>query len=145
MGAEALRLTSIEVATSQGSEDVDRIAFNGPLSASMHLLIGYGFELNLKAMFLLHKGDETQLWRGPKAIGHDLIAAIDAAESVGFRTSILSLRWVLENLRDSHLAHHWRYGGAPSITIPALETSLPVLQQLTREVKRYGMKIGVIL
>lgn len=136
MAAEALRLTSIDAAQNEGAEDVEKVAFNGPLSPSLHLLIGYGFELNLKVVFLLLGGEEAEL--GTKRIGHDLIAALDAAEELGYVSIVPDIRWTLEKLRASHLSHHWRYGGNPTITIPSLEMTIPRLQQLTREVKHLG-------
>lgn len=145
LGAKALERTSTDFAVSEAVEDVGKVVFNGPLSASTHLLIGYGFELNLKAMYLLHGGDEAKLWKGKSPIGHDLIAALDAAESCGFWSSVSNLRWILEHLRDSHLGHHFRYGGSSSITIPSLENSLPALEQLTDEVRLLGMAKGVIV
>ena len=141
MAAEALRLTSIETAHSEGIEDVELVAFNGPLSPSIHLLIGYGFELNLKAIYLLLGGEAAKLSK--PTFGHDLIAALNAAEALGFVTTVQDLRWTLENLRVSHLSHHWRYGGKLSITIPSLEMSIPRLQQLTREVMSLGLRLGV--
>ena len=130
--AAAARILTEEArrdATVRG-EDADELAFNGMLSASTHLLVGFGFELLLKAAFLCLGGDYDLL---VKKVRHDLVLALDGAQSVGFSIRP-GLRGILEGLREPHLAHHFRYGGPDSIMMPALDQTLPALDTLTRDV-----------
>jgi methionine salvage enolase-phosphatase E1 len=105
-------------------------AFNGLFSSSIHLLMGNALEVLIKAAFLLHGGSKSRLY----AIRHDLIAALDAAEEVGFRSKVGDLRRMAELLRESHLKHNFRYATLTETELPALTDSLPRLEQLTREV-----------
>ena len=120
--------------------DPDHYTFNGPQSPSLHLLIGYGMELLLKVAVLLHGGREGDT----KAAGHDLVKALDRAEDLGFRCSTPQVRFVAENLREMHLNHRFRYGGADQVTMPSLPISLSVLDALVIQLGEaiYGCPFG---
>lgn len=120
--------------------DPDHYTFNGPQSPSLHLLIGYGMELLLKVAVLLHGGREADT----RAAGHDLIKALDRAEELGFRCRTPQVRFAAENLREMHLNHHFRYGGADQVTMPGLGVSLSVLDALVMQLGEaiYGCPFG---
>ena len=111
--------------------DEEGAAFTGAYSPSIHLLIGYSFELPLKATYIHHGGDRDSLRRD---LGHDLSSALKAARRAGFRTSIENLVWILEHLRDPHRGHEFRYGQREKVTMPAFSLTLPALNALAREV-----------
>jgi len=124
--------------------NADKLVFNGPYSASIHLLVGFSFELALKTAFLLHGGETTRLANGKRGIGHNLTEALNAAEERGFRSSVTNLRWTIEQLAPSHQEHYFRYGGAENVDLPDLATSLPMLNMLVTEVGQLGLSRGVI-
>ncbi|QLC24623.1 hypothetical protein HFP57_05985 [Parasphingopyxis algicola] len=132
LGVQALVDAASESAIADGASDVSQMTFNGRHSASIHLLVGFAFELLLKTAFLLHGGNSKDL--GPSCIGHDLLTALDKAEEVGFQSNCANLRWFVENLREPHKKHWFRYGGPDSVTMPAIELTLPALDALAREV-----------
>lgn len=106
--------------------DADQVVFNGRHSASIHLLIGFSLELMLKVAFLLEGGDAARL----RAIGHDLRKALQHAEGLGFEPLPPKTAWVVDNLHETHLNHHFRYGDEPTIQMPALEDTFSVLNGL---------------
>lgn len=118
-------------AKESGAKDIDQAVFNGRYSASIHLLIGYAYELSLKAAFLLHGGQPQEMQR---EIGHDLVRALNKAEERGFKSAVDNLRWVIERIRDPHQTHQFRYGGRDTFEMAALESSFPRLEQLVNEV-----------
>lgn len=123
----------------QDGVDYDQLVFNGPYSASTHLLIGFAFELLLKAAYLAHGGSPARL--GPKGIGHDLEDAYRAAIDVGFCSAVSNLEWLVKNLRLPHLKHHFRYGGPERITMPDFKFTMPALETLAREVRAKIIKL----
>ena len=131
LSAKALTDQAIGEATAQGAQDASQLAFNGKYSVSIHLLIGYAFELLLKAEFLLLGGNPETL---RMEIKHDLLQALDAAERSGFQSAISDLRWILQHIREPHHNHQFRYGGPDKIQMPGLETTLPALEVLAKEV-----------
>jgi hypothetical protein len=130
LSAQALAEFARQEAVSAGAADVEQHAFNGKFSASIHLLIGFSFELLLKSAYILHGGDANALNRN---IRHDLLVALEEAEKAGFISSVQNLRWVVECIREPHIEHQFRYGGAEIIEMPGLELSLPTLDGLVRE------------
>jgi hypothetical protein len=116
----------------QGGDDVEQKVFNGPHSASIHLLIGYSLELLLKAAYVLNGATRRDL--GARGVGHDLLLTLDRAEAAGFRSRTPDLRYVVERLSEMHLKHQFRYGGLERFQMPALEVTLPMLEGLAREI-----------
>jgi hypothetical protein len=72
--SQLLYVSAIRHAEERGIKDPERFASNGQFSLSIHYLVGLGFELMLKAAYVLHGGeaDDEHLRR---AIGHDLLRA----------------------------------------------------------------------
>lgn len=127
---KALAFEGSRRAEARGEPDLEAATFTGLFSVSIHLLIGYAFELLLKAAYLHHGGPESSL----REIGHDLVAAHERATRAGFRSEVPNLSWILERLRGPHLANEFRYGATPSVTMPAFAITLPALDALVREV-----------
>jgi hypothetical protein len=113
------------------SEEGKQLIFNGQYSPAIHLLIGFSFELLLKAAFLAAGGHADQV----EAFKHDLKRALNEAETAGFVFSHPKTRWVVERLHDSHMNHAFRYGWLTQLAMPQLEDSLPVLESLAEEVR----------
>src|SRR5690242_2528987 len=101
---------------SHGLHDADAMAFNGDLSPSLHPLMGYSFELLLKAAYVACGGKEKEL----RAIGHDLLSCLNRAEKAGSQSKIPELRWIIEQLRTPHLGHQFRYGQNDVVQFAAL-------------------------
>ena len=127
----------VDVARQHAAEidapDIEQWAFNGNYSASIHLLIGFAFELLLKSAYLLSGGDKANL--SQRGIGQDLIKAFDSAEELGFRSDAENLRSILEYLREPHLKHYFRYGGPAQIAMPDLDATLVALHTLAGELQ----------
>jgi len=117
VGAEAVICRAREWAREIGAEDPEKAIFNGQYSAAIYLLFGYALELLLKAAFVAYGGDPAQL--GPRSIGHDLGAALKAAEEQGFRSGAPHLREIVELLELPHRTHQFRYGGTDEFPLPA--------------------------
>ena len=115
------------------AEDIQQAVFNGRYSASIHLLAGYALELLLKSACYLHGGEEGRLCS--RALRHDLTALLDEAETLNFVTEVPNVRWVAENLREPHLNHQFRYGGAEQVAMPVLEVTLSALYGLCNELQ----------
>lgn len=111
-----------------GAEDVPQAVFSGKYSASIHLLAGYALELLLKCACYLHGGEEARL--RSRAMRHDLTALLDEAEMLGFAFDAANLRFVAEHLREPHLSHQFRYGGAEQVAMPELEITYQPLRAL---------------
>lgn len=120
-------------AREKNSPDEEGAAFTGTYSPSIHLLIGYSFELLLKAAYTHHGGDRDSLRRD---LRHDLSAVLTAATEAGFETRIDSLAWIVKHLRDPHRGNEFRYGQREKVTMPSFSQSLPALDALVREVGR---------
>lgn len=117
IGAEAVVRRAQEWANEIKAEDPEKAVFNGKYSASIYLLLGYGLELLLKAAFVAHGGDPKQL--GPRGMGHDLGAALRAANERGFRSGAPHLTKMVELLQLPHREHQFRYGGMDEFDLPA--------------------------
>ena len=114
-------------------EDISQYVFNGRYSAAIHLLVGFSLELLLKSACLLYDGDPNRL--RSRALRHDLVGLLDEAESLGFRPGVVDLRGIAANLREPHLKHQFRYGGAEHAIMPNLEASLQALYGLCDQLK----------
>ena len=117
LGAEAVVRQAKDWAKEIGAEDAEKAVFNGKYSASIYLLLGYGFELLLKAAFVALSGDPKLL--GVRGIGHDLVKALKAAEESGFRSDAPHLHQIVELLELPHREHQFRYGGMDEFNLPA--------------------------
>jgi hypothetical protein len=115
------------------AEGIHRAVFNGPYSASIHLLAGYSLELLLKSACYLHGGNAAKL--KSKALRHDLTALLDEAEALGFVSSVAPLRLIAEGLRKAHLHHQFRYAGSEEVHMPELQQTLSALTGLYLELK----------
>lgn len=131
ISAQALVRQAEKEALDRRADDVDRAIFSGKYSASIHLLIGFAFELLIKTAYLLHGGSPLKL--GARGLGHDLVSALDEAEELGFTSPVANLRWIVEHLREPHHKHVFRYGGIDEFRMPALELTLPALEELVRD------------
>ena len=114
--------------------------FNDTMSGSIHLLIGFSFELALKAAYMIFGGDSEML----RKFNHDLTKTLKAARKRGFAFGHKRLEMLIDALRDTHADHYFRYGTATNVTLPTLEESLPMLRELVNEVGREGVTRGVI-
>lgn len=134
IGAEAVVRRAQDWAREIETEDAEKAVFNGKYSASIYLLLGYAFELLLKAAFVAQGGNPKLL--GPRGIGHDLSAALDAAEEHGFCSSAPHLREIIELLKPPHLEHQFRYGGMNGFPLPAnVDEVLANLNHLAAELQ----------
>lgn len=86
----------------------DTFAHNGPYSLSIHSLLGLGLELMLKAAICAHGGDSSD--RALKVIGHDLMAAHEAAKAAGFTSEAPYLDEIIALVQEPYKAHWFRYG-----------------------------------
>lgn len=133
MSAQALVPVAKQRAIADDADDIEQMIFNGPYSVSIHLLIGFGFELFLKAAYLCHGGSAAKLGQG--GIGHSLPKALSMAEKTGFRSCVGNLGWLIDSIHESHRRNYFRYGGLPGVSMPELTSSLPALETLGREVQ----------
>lgn len=134
IGAEAVVRRAQEWAKEIRAEDPAKAVFNGKYSASIYLLLGYGLELLLKAAFVAHGGDPKQL--GSRGIGHDLGAALKAAEERGFRSGAPHLNKIVELLELPHSEHQFRYGAMDEFPLPAdVDKVLANLNHLASELQ----------
>lgn len=117
LGAEAVVRRAQDWAREIQAEDPEKAIFNGKYSASIYLLLGYAFELLLKAAFVAHEGDPGQL--GVRGIGHDLGKALTSAQERGFQSAAPNLVEIVDLLRMPHLQHQFRYGGMDNFPLPA--------------------------
>lgn len=134
IGAEAVVRRAQEWAKEIKAEDPEKAVFNGKYSASIYLLLGYGLELLLKAAFVAHGGDPKQL--GSRGIGHDLGAALKAADEHGLRSGAPHLSKIVELLQLPHREHQFRYGGMDEFDLPAdVDEVLANLSHLASELQ----------
>lgn len=132
LAATLLFDSSKEYARREGIEDAEKFAFNGTFSLSVHYLIGLGFELMLKAAYL-HRGGNADSKHLRNEIGHDLIKALDLAESVGFQPHVENLREILEYLRDPYLRHFFRYSRPSEVPLPEVQVISEVFAILDQQ------------
>ena len=105
-------------------------AFNGRMSASIWLLVGYALELTLKAAYLHLGGDPDKLQK----MGHRLKTVHAAAKAVGFNSEVLNLEWYIEHLHEPHAGHFFRYSGFGQVHLPELEGTVSMLDRHVRQV-----------
>lgn len=114
--------------------DVDRYAFNGPYSLSIHYLLGLGLELMLKAAIVAWGGPSDE--RALRDIGHDLTKALNIAEEAGFRSEAPHLRELVEVLGEPFRRHWFRYERPDQIELPgSFEQTIASLEVLDHEIR----------
>lgn len=96
--------------------DPELFAFNGPHSLSVHYLLGLGLELMLKAALVELDPDTDD--RRLRSIGHDLLAAWEAAQAAGFVSTAEQLQAILEVMNEPYKAHWFRYGRPDAFALP---------------------------
>lgn len=134
IGAEAVVRRAQEWANEINADDPEKAVFNGKFSASIYLLLGYGLELLLKSAFVAHGGDSKLL--GSRGIGHDLDAALKAANGAGFKSDAPHLGEIVRLLQEPHREHQFRYGGMDGFELPAnVDEVLNSLNQLASELQ----------
>lgn len=107
------------------------------LFPAVYLLLGFAFELSLKAAFLLRGGDRTLLAGSGKAIGHDLERALAFAQNAGFLFSSETLETVVGLLNPAHKGHWMRYDDMPPVvTLPKAQIAISELKQVVVDLYR---------
>lgn len=134
LASDLLYRSSILDGQDRNLPDPEHFAFNGTYSLSIHYLLGLGLELMLKAAIVA--------WGGPsddkflRAIGHDLIKALDEAEAAGFKSEAPNLRDILNVLHEPFKQHWFRYDRPDKFTLPGdftqVEAALEVLDEELR-------------
>lgn len=116
LASDFLYRSAISDAEEREVADPELFAFNGTYSLSIHYLLGLGLELMLKAAMIASGGPSDD--KSLREIGHDLIAALNAAEAAGFETEAPRLRDILEVMREPFKAHWFRYGRPEKFALP---------------------------
>ena len=133
LGAEAVVNRAYQWAEEINADEPEIAVFNGKYSAAIYLLLGYALELLIKSAYIAHGGEQRELNR---VLGHDLSAALDAAELRGFQSDAPNLREIVHLLREPHLAHQFRYGGMDQFPLPAnLDEVIASLHHLAFELQ----------
>ena len=116
LASDLLYRSAILHAEQEQIEDIERFAFNGTFSLSTHYLLGLGLELMLKAAMVASGGpsDEKSL----RAIGHDLVKALDSAEAAGFNSEAPNLRGIVDVMSEPFKEHWFRYGRPNNFELP---------------------------
>jgi hypothetical protein len=120
-------------AADEGHPDPAASAFNGTYSLSIHYLIGLSLELYLKSAYVLHGGaaDDKSL----RAIGHNLIEALNAVESQGFHSQAPNLREIAEHLNEPFSQHYFRYQRPEQMPLPDVPDVYAAFQSLDDELQ----------
>lgn len=117
LSAALLYEAAIQFAEENDIAEPAHYAFNGTHSLSIFYLTGLGFELCLKAAYILYGGDANEKHL-KKEIGHDVLLALDWAGKVGFVSAAPNLREIVEYLREPLLDHSFRYKRPASMALP---------------------------
>ncbi|MGX7896748.1 hypothetical protein [Tsuneonella sp. HG222] len=104
LAAKLLHESSVNYAHEHDIVDVEKFAFNGTFSLSLHYLVGLGFELFLKAAYVKFGGDPDPNHLRT-AIGHDLVKALQHAETVGFQSDVENLAEIVGHLSEPYRLH----------------------------------------
>lgn len=126
MSSILLHNASLERAVAEDHPDPDQFAFNGTYSLSVHYLVCLGLELYLKAAYVHHSGEGSH--KALHAIGHDLVAALDAAEKHGFECQVENIREIADLLRLPHLKHYFRYNIPAEMPLPEVGGVIAAIQ-----------------
>lgn len=135
LASDLLYRSALAEGSQQNLPDQEHFAFNGTYSLSTHYLLGLGLELMLKAAIVSF--DETYDEKALRnIIGHDLIKALDTAESVGFRSNAPRLREILSIMQTPFKQHWLRYSRPETFPLPGkfdeVVLALDVLDQELR-------------
>ena len=98
-------------------EKIDDFAFNGTCSLSVHYLIGLGLELLLKAAYVAHGGDESDLHLRNE-IGHDLEVALRKAQERGYQCQSDQLAELVGYMNRPYKNHVLRYNRPDGMFLP---------------------------
>ena len=129
----ALYGTSLNLAAEAGAPDAETFGFNGTCSLSVFYLICLALELYLKAAYVFHGGasDNASL----KAIGHDLVKALDNAEERGFVSNAPHLREIVGLLTPPYKDQVFRYSRPDQVYLPEVPGVTESLQVLDDELR----------
>lgn len=89
-------------------EEIDKFAFNGVCSLSVHYLVGLGLELLLKAAYIAWGGEDTDQHLR-RDIGHDLETALAMAQERGFESRSEHLAELVGYMNEPYKQHFMRY------------------------------------
>ncbi len=116
-------------------EEIDKFAFNGVCSLSVHYLVGLGLELMLKAAYIACGGDDTDNHLR-RDIGHDLETALAMAQERGFESQSEHLVGLVGHLNEPYKQHYLRYGRPDGLFLPDdMEQVAAVFETLRNEVR----------
>ena len=132
LAAKFLHEKSLEFAIENEIPDIEKFAFNGTFSLSLHYLIGLGFELLLKAAYVRFGGDPDPSHLR-SAIGHDLVKALNQAEAVGFQSDAEHLAEIIGHLSEPYRLHFFRYSRPAEIALPSEEAIFNAFESLDRQ------------
>lgn len=97
--------------------DLEIFPFNGTFSLSIHYLLGLGLELMLKSAIVAWGGRSDDKYLR-NTIGHDLTAALHAAEAAGFKSQAPHLHEIIAILSGPFKMHWFRYGRPDKFVLP---------------------------
>jgi hypothetical protein len=116
-------------------KEIDKFAFNGKCSLSVHYLTGLGLELMLKAAYIACGGDGTDEHLRRK-IGHDLSKALKKAQERGFESHSEHLAELVDYMSKPYEQHYLRYGRPDGLQLPAnMEQVAAVFETLRKEIR----------
>ncbi|MHA7819190.1 MAG: hypothetical protein ACX930_06050 [Erythrobacter sp.] len=121
-------------AEARGLDDPELFAFNGTYSLSIHYLLGLGIDLILKSACVSHGGDSSSP-NLRRAIGHDLLKALDLAEAEGFSTGAPNFREIVEHLRTPYLSHYFRYSRPGRFPLPDTQQIIDAVEVVDQEMR----------
>ena len=116
LAADLLYRAALAEGVANGVKDPADYAFNGSYSLSTFYLLGLGLELMLKAAIVAHDGPSDE--RSMREIGHDLVIALDRAETAGFHSNAPRLRDLVEVMNEPFKLHWFRYARPANMPLP---------------------------
>lgn len=117
LSSSLLYRSAIKDGESRDVADPELFAFNGPYSLSMHLLLGLGLELMLKAAILAWNADADSDYLRDE-VGHDLTKALGKAMDAGFKSKAPNLDRMVEVLHQPYKEHWFRYERPEQMALP---------------------------
>lgn len=116
-------------------EKLDKYAFNGTCSLSVHYLVGLGLELLLKAAYVASSGEADDDHLRSK-IGHDLHKAFNRARQAGIESGSEHLEDLVGYMNEPYKHHHLRYGRPDGMNLPDnMDQVAAVFETLGAEVR----------